>query len=119
VTAVKRRAFAQRRQLVGHSQETLARILGVEPTTVGRWERGETSPQPWCRPKLADALGVSLEELDTMLTEGQSGPVARCRRRVDLSGRLPVPNRTQKVTGLRKSTTRTSEEALLVYSFCH
>jgi len=71
VTAVKRRAFAERRQVVGHSQEMLARIVGVEPTTVGRWERGETSPQPWCRPKLADALSVSLEELDTLLSEGQ------------------------------------------------
>lgn len=67
----KRRALAQRREIVGHSQETLARLVGVEPTTVGRWERGETFPQPWCRPKLADALGVSVEELDTMLTEGQ------------------------------------------------
>jgi DNA-binding XRE family transcriptional regulator len=73
VTA-KRRALAERREVVGHSQETLARLVGVEPTTVGRWERGETSPQPWCRPKLADALGVSLEELDVMLSEGQ--PVA-------------------------------------------
>jgi DNA-binding XRE family transcriptional regulator len=70
VTA-KRHALAERRQIVGHSQETLARLVGVEPTTVGRWERGETSPQPWCRPKLADALSVSLEDLDTMLTEGQ------------------------------------------------
>ena len=67
----KRRAFADRRQIVGHSQETLARLVGVEPTTVGRWERGETCPQPWCRPKLAGALGVSVEELDTMLAEGQ------------------------------------------------
>jgi hypothetical protein len=24
--------------------------------TVWRWERRETSPQPWCRPKLADLL---------------------------------------------------------------
>jgi transcriptional regulator with XRE-family HTH domain len=45
--------------------------LGVELTTVGRWERGETSPQPWSRPKLADALEISLEELDRMLAEGQ------------------------------------------------
>jgi DNA-binding XRE family transcriptional regulator len=70
VTA-KRRALAERREIVGHSQETLARIVGVEPTTVGRWERGETCPQPWCRPKLADALAVSVEELDIMLTEGR------------------------------------------------
>ncbi|MGH3766581.1 MAG: helix-turn-helix transcriptional regulator [Pseudonocardiaceae bacterium] len=69
--SAKRRALAERRQIVGHSQEKLARVVGVDPITVGRWERGETCPQPWCRPKLADALSVSFEELDTMLTEGQ------------------------------------------------
>lgn len=45
--------------------------LGVQLTTVGRWERGETSPQPWSRPKLADALAISMEELDHLLAEGQ------------------------------------------------
>ncbi|MEO7193849.1 MAG: helix-turn-helix transcriptional regulator [Pseudonocardiaceae bacterium] len=67
----KRRVFAERREIVGHSQEALARLVGVQPTTVGRWERGETCPQPGCRPTLADALSVSVEELDTMLAEGQ------------------------------------------------
>ncbi|MGH3900863.1 MAG: helix-turn-helix transcriptional regulator [Pseudonocardiaceae bacterium] len=67
----KRWALAERREVMGRTQETLAEFVGVEPTTVGRWERGETSPQPWCRPKLADALAVSLEELDCMLAEGQ------------------------------------------------
>ena len=67
----KRRALAERRGVMGHSQEKLAEIVGVELSTVGRWERGETSPQPWCRPALADALAVSLEELDGMLAEGQ------------------------------------------------
>ena len=67
----KRHALAQRRAIRGHRQETLARALGVELTTVGRWERGETSPQPWLRPKLAGALAVSLEELDYLLAEGQ------------------------------------------------
>ena len=67
----KRRALAERREMVGHTQETLAEFVGVEPTTVGRWERGETSPQPWSRPKLVEALGVSVEQLDTMLAEGQ------------------------------------------------
>ncbi|MGB6164371.1 MAG: helix-turn-helix transcriptional regulator [Pseudonocardiaceae bacterium] len=67
----KRHALVQRREILGHSQETLAQELGVELTTVGRWERGETSPQPWARPKLADALAVSLEELDRLLAEGQ------------------------------------------------
>ncbi len=67
----KRHALAERREIVGHSQETLAQALGVEVTTVGRWERGETSPQPPSRPKLADALEISLEELDHLLAEGQ------------------------------------------------
>ncbi|MGH3695592.1 MAG: helix-turn-helix transcriptional regulator [Pseudonocardiaceae bacterium] len=67
----KRHAFAKRRTICGHSQETLGRLIGVEPTTVGRWERGETSPQPWLRPQLADTLAMSLEELDHMLAEGQ------------------------------------------------
>ncbi len=67
----KRHALAECREIVGHSQETLARALGVEVTTVGRWERGETSPQPPSRPKLADALEISLEELDHLLAEGQ------------------------------------------------
>ncbi|MGH3696549.1 MAG: helix-turn-helix transcriptional regulator [Pseudonocardiaceae bacterium] len=67
----KRHALAARREIVGHTQETLAELVGVEPTTVGRWERGETSPQPWCRPKLADGLAISVEELDGMLTECQ------------------------------------------------
>ena len=67
----KRHALADRREIVGHTQETLAEFVGVEPTTVGRWERGETFPQPWSRPKLAEALAVSVEQLDTMLAEGQ------------------------------------------------
>jgi DNA-binding XRE family transcriptional regulator len=67
----KRRALAERRGVMRHSQEKLAEIVGAELSTVGRWERGETSPQPWCRPTLADALTVSLEELDSMLAEGQ------------------------------------------------
>ncbi len=67
----KRHALADRREIVGHTQETLAEFVGVQPTTVGRWERGETSPQPWSRPKLAEALAVPIEQLDTMLAEGQ------------------------------------------------
>lgn len=72
----RRIALAERRAILGHSQETLAQAIGVEPTTVGRWERGETSPQPWLRRKLADALAMSLEELDRMLAEGHPAKAA-------------------------------------------
>lgn len=66
--AVKRRALADRRRAVGRSQESLAALLGVERSTVVRWEAGETEPLPWCRPKLAEALAISLDELDELLT---------------------------------------------------
>jgi DNA-binding XRE family transcriptional regulator len=62
---------ATRYRVVGYTQEQLAEVLGVERTTVVRWEAGETTPQPWCRPKLTKALSVSVEELDTMLTNGE------------------------------------------------
>ncbi|WP_424187616.1 helix-turn-helix domain-containing protein [Actinokineospora sp. G85] len=42
----------------------------MEFNTVGRWERGELTPQPWRRKKMARELGVSLDELATMLETG-------------------------------------------------
>ncbi len=76
---VKRRALAERRRVVGYTQEQLAEVLDVERSTVVRWEAGETTPQPWSRPKLAEALAVSVDELDTMLAEGQTVEDGRSR----------------------------------------
>jgi len=59
--------LANRRVVVGYTQEGLAEALGVDRTTIGRWERGEQQPQPWQRPDLALKLGVTLEELDGLL----------------------------------------------------
>ena len=63
----RREQLAQRRRAAGYSQEQLAERLGIERSTVSRWERGQTEPQPWFRPKLADALAVSGEELHELL----------------------------------------------------
>jgi transcriptional regulator with XRE-family HTH domain len=67
--ALKRRQLASRRKSVGHSQESLAERLGVDRTTVVRWERAECEPQPWVRRGLADALNVSLDRLTELLGE--------------------------------------------------
>jgi tetratricopeptide (TPR) repeat protein/DNA-binding XRE family transcriptional regulator len=67
VGAAKRRRLAQRRKALGLSQEALAGRLGVERSTVVRWERGETEPLPWVRPKLAEMLRVSTDRLDDLL----------------------------------------------------
>jgi transcriptional regulator with XRE-family HTH domain len=65
----RRKPFAQRRRAVGFSQERLAERLGVDRSTVVRWEGGQSEPLPWMRPKLARALQVSLDQLDELLGE--------------------------------------------------
>jgi transcriptional regulator with XRE-family HTH domain len=63
----KRRALAATRRAAGHSQEHLAELLDVDRTTIQRWEAGETAPQPWHRPRLAKALGISRDKLAELL----------------------------------------------------
>ncbi|MCZ7420709.1 helix-turn-helix transcriptional regulator [Verrucosispora sp. WMMA2121] len=67
--ALKRHRLCQRRKALGYSQERLADLLGVERSTVVRWENAETDPQPWHRTRIASALRVTLEQLDDMLVD--------------------------------------------------
>ena len=65
--AERRQQFALRRKAVGLSQEQLAERLGIDRSTIVRWESGETLPQPWLRPKIARALQVSVAQLSELL----------------------------------------------------
>jgi transcriptional regulator with XRE-family HTH domain len=69
--AARRHRLAERRKNLGFTQEGLAERLGVDPTTVRRWESGETEggPKPWIRPKLAQYLQVSPAQLEELLGE--------------------------------------------------
>jgi transcriptional regulator with XRE-family HTH domain len=64
----RRDALAARREAMGFTQESLAIRLGVELSTVGRWERGTLTPQPWRRRQIAEVLDVSLDHLNVLLT---------------------------------------------------
>jgi transcriptional regulator with XRE-family HTH domain len=73
---LRRPRLAQRRVVMGFSQEDLAEAVEVDRTTAIRWEcpavsrSGEVSmPLPVHRPRLAKALQVSLDELDDMLAD--------------------------------------------------
>lgn len=57
-------SLAACRLAAGYTQETFAEKLRVERGTVGRWERGVQSPQPWQRPDLATALDITLDHVE-------------------------------------------------------
>lgn len=66
--ALRRHGLSQRRKAVGFTQESFAERLGVERSTVVRWEAGDTEPLPWIRPKMAEALHVSIDRFDQLIT---------------------------------------------------
>lgn len=68
--------MGERRRSLGYSQEQLAELLGVDRTTIGRWESGRSTPQPPQRPGLAEALELSREELDALLA-GRRDPARK------------------------------------------
>ena len=47
----------------GLKQEELATILGVERSTVTKWETGDSKPRADILPKLAGVLGCSIDTL--------------------------------------------------------
>ncbi|MCK2245458.1 MULTISPECIES: helix-turn-helix domain-containing protein [unclassified Crossiella] len=72
--ASKRDGLAQRRSLLGFTQETFAEALGVERTTVTRWETGLTVPHIRLRPTMARLLQLPAEALAALL---EAGPLRR------------------------------------------
>ncbi|GAA0436678.1 helix-turn-helix transcriptional regulator [Streptomyces luteireticuli] len=66
--------LADRRKSLGYSQEGLAHALGVDRTTIGRWEGGKSLIQPQLREKYAELLNIDLHALDALLTEAQCAP---------------------------------------------
>lgn len=99
--ASRRRRFAQRRRTMGLSQEGLAERLGVDRSTVLRWEAGDTEPQPWLRPKLARVLEISNEQLDELLADG-GRPVAVAEERLRYALEHPVSVDLVAVARLRE-----------------
>ncbi len=68
----RRTALAGARKAAGHTQETLAAALHIDRSTVIRWEAGNHAPLPYLRPRLAQLLGQSSEQLRALI-EDDSG----------------------------------------------
>ena len=74
----RREELARRRAQAGFTQESLAERLQIARATVARWERGEGGlPYPRHRPGLAQALGVSAEELELLFGVAHDVVVSR------------------------------------------
>jgi len=84
----RRRRFAERRKAAGFTQESLAEVVGVDRSTVVRWERGATDPQPWHRPRLAAALALSVDGLAELLGCAQEPEVRPGDGVVEVIGRF-------------------------------
>lgn len=65
---MRRAKLVEARKAKGKSQEQVAHEIGVDRTTLSKWERGESTPYPQQRPAYAEALGVTLSELAAMLS---------------------------------------------------
>jgi transcriptional regulator with XRE-family HTH domain len=69
--AQKRDRLKQVRASAGFTQEDLAHRLGVDTSTVWRWEAGESRPEAWQQPRLAKLLGISRAQLVNLLGSEQ------------------------------------------------
>lgn len=102
--AVKAFAAALReiRKRMGLTQEDLARLVGVERSTVTKWESGQNEPPLPMLAKLADVLGVPADEL--------------LGRRVSQTGKRSVDVRPTDPE-LRRLEERTGVPARLIAAF--
>lgn len=105
----RRHRLAQRRKAVGLSQERLAEIVGVDRSTIVRWERAETEPQPWHRPRLAAALKICIEDLAELLADVGEAP-SRPDERLDYVLRHPGRVDLVAVAYLRERIQRLDEQ---------
>jgi len=65
---VRRHRLVEARKAAGKTQEQVAELVEVDRTTIGKWERGESTPYPQQRPAYAAAISVTLSELASMLS---------------------------------------------------
>ena len=65
--------IASRRRELGLTQKDLAEKLNITDKAVSKWERGIACPDTAAIPKLAQILGISIEELMTAKPAETSG----------------------------------------------
>lgn len=73
------------RQLMGHTQEQFAGVLGVSFSTLNRWENGHTNPSP-----------LALRQIETLLNQLSESPDAALQERGQAIKEKYLPSRKLK-----------------------
>lgn len=80
------------RKAAGLSQVELGELVDVSPKTIAYWETSPTPPRSDVLPRLAEALGVRMEELlgeETTATTRRSGPIGKLQIAFEQARSLP------------------------------
>jgi transcriptional regulator with XRE-family HTH domain len=90
--------LAELRKAAGLSQYELANYVGVPPANIAFWERSEKPPRSEVLSKMAEALGVSVEDLLNVdvgkttarkATKSNGRPAGKVREAFDRVSKLP------------------------------
>lgn len=76
--------IAQLRKELGMTQQTLAQQMGVTDKAVSKWERDLSCPDVATLPKLAQTLGVTVDELMQPGARKEPAPSGRVQEILDL-----------------------------------
>ena len=96
--AKKVSALKRLREAAGISQRELARLIGQEQSSVSFWERTGKPPRSDLLVPIAEALGVSIEELLGLPRPKNTGkPGGRLGKVVDEISRMPRRQRDRVI----------------------
>jgi transcriptional regulator with XRE-family HTH domain len=84
------------RQAAGLTQTQLAERIGVHPSNIGFWELSGTPPRGEVLPKLAHALGVSVDELLGVTPPKPKKQAAKGRLQLVFESASKLPRRQQQ-----------------------
>jgi transcriptional regulator with XRE-family HTH domain len=67
--------FMKKRLAAGLTQAALSKRLGISHVAVGKWDNGQSVPQPQYFPKLAKIFGMTAEEVVSLFDESAASSV--------------------------------------------
>jgi transcriptional regulator with XRE-family HTH domain len=90
------RHLAELRQAAGLSQSQLAEKVGVNASNIAFWELSGTPPRGEVLPKMAHALGVSVDALLGVISPKPKKQVAKGRLQLVFEAASKLPRRQQE-----------------------